>query len=152
MASTADLLKLSSCSVGPKITISSKYRPASIVQQDGPEQHCSQFRSLNQLVNPSSPCDKEKRYNKLDALSLKRSCDLLNVEPLPFSLVSASDGVRLEKGDTGSSQFTAVALNGLVEASKLVSHKDVCYPTIGIRLFTNKSNSLIFPFLLDPCN
>ena len=37
----------------------------------------------------------------------------------------ASDGVRLEKADTGRAQFTAVALNGLVETSKLVSHKDV---------------------------
>ncbi|KAI9556663.1 hypothetical protein GHT06_016453 [Daphnia sinensis] len=82
------------------------------------------FAALNQLVNPPSPCDKEKSYNNLDTLSLKRSCDLLDVEPLPFTLVSASDGVRLEKADTGSSQFTAVALNGLVEASKLVSHKD----------------------------
>ena len=83
------------------------------------------FAALNQLVNPSSPCDKDKSYNYLETLSLKRSCDLLDVEPLPFVLVSASDGVRLEKADTGSSQFTAVALNGLVEASKLVSHKEV---------------------------
>lgn len=83
------------------------------------------FAALNQLVNPTSPCDKDKSYNNLEMLSLKRSCDLLDVEPLPFVLVSASDGVRLEKADTGSSQFTAVALNGLVEAAKLVSHKEV---------------------------
>lgn len=83
------------------------------------------FAALNQLVNPVSPCDKDKSYNNLEMLSLKRSCDLLDVEPLPFVLVSASDGVRLEKAETGSSQFTAVALNGLVEAAKLVSHKEV---------------------------
>jgi hypothetical protein len=96
------------------------------------------FAALNQLVNPSSTCDKDKSYNYLDVLSLKRSCDLVDVEPLPFTLVSASDGVRLEKSDTGSAQFTAVALNGLVEASKLVSHKDVC-------LTLTESSSRRFP-------
>lgn len=85
------------------------------------------FAALNQLVNPSSPCDKDKSYNNLELLSLKRSCDLLDVEPLPFALISASDGVRLEKGDTGSSQFTSVALNGLVEAAKLVTRKEVIH-------------------------
>ena len=109
------------------------------------------FAALNQLVNPSSPCDKDNNYNYLDILSLKRSCDLVDVEPLPFTLVSASDGVRLEKADTGSAQFTAVALNGLVEASKLVSHKDVC---------SNSTESLPHRFsvidfqliFLDACN
>jgi hypothetical protein len=94
------------------------------------------FAALNQLVNPSSTCDKDKSYNYLDVLSLKRSCDLVDVEPLHS--VSASDGVRLEKADTGSAQFTAVALNGLVEASKLVSHKDVC-------LNSTESSSRWFP-------
>ena len=54
-----------------------------------------------------------------ETLGLKRCFDLLDVEPLPFTLLTASDGTRLERADAGSSQFTAVALNGLVKASKL---------------------------------
>ena len=50
---------------------------------------------------------------------LKRCFDLLDVELLPFTLLTANDGTRLERADVGSSQFTAVALNGLVKASKL---------------------------------
>ena len=50
---------------------------------------------------------------------LKRCFDPLDVEPLPFTLLTASDWMRLERADAGSSQFTAVALNSLVEASKL---------------------------------
>ena len=58
------------------------------------------FSALNQLVNAAN--EKEKTYGHLDVLSLKRSCDLLDVEPLPFSLASASDGARLERADTGN--------------------------------------------------
>jgi len=63
--------------------------------------------------------DRERLQPHLDALGLRRGFDLLDVEPLPFTLISASDGTRLERADAGGSQFTAVALNGLVEASKL---------------------------------
>jgi hypothetical protein len=83
----------------------------------------SSFAALNQLV--SSAGDKEKTQSHLDALGLKRCFDLLDVEPLPFTLLTASDGTRLERADAGSSQFTAVALNGLVEASKLEHNKEV---------------------------
>ena len=58
------------------------------------------FSALNQLVNATN--EKEKTYGHLDVLSLKRPCDLLDVEPLPFTLVSASDGARLERTDTGN--------------------------------------------------
>ena len=83
----------------------------------------SSFAALNQLV--SSAGDKEKMQSHLDTLGLKRCFDLLDVEPLPFTLLTASDGTRLERADAGSSQFTAVALNGLVEASKLGHNKEV---------------------------
>ncbi len=62
----------------------------------------SSFAALNQLV--SSAVDKEK---------------------MRLHLLFASDGTRLERADAGSSQFTAVALNGLVEASKLEHNKEV---------------------------
>ena len=80
------------------------------------------FAALNELVNASS--GDKAQYTHVEQLSLKRSCDLLDVEPLPVTLVSASDGVRLERPDAGNSSFTAVALNGLVEASKLASRQD----------------------------
>jgi len=97
------------------------------------------FAALHQLVNGAStsaqqqqqqPGDgqKDKTHSHLESLSLKRSLDLLDVEPIPFSLASASDGVRLERSSDSTaaashSQFTAVALNGLVEASKLSSSR-----------------------------
>lgn len=100
-----------------------------------PSSIAASFAALHQLVNgvcsTSSPGQlqpadgqKDRTHAHLESLSLKRSCDLLDVEPLPYGLASASDGVRLERTDSASavhSQFTAVALNGLVEASKLSS-------------------------------
>lgn len=83
------------------------------------------FAALNQLVNPVGPGDKDRSYNQLELLSLKRSCDLLDAEPLPFVMISSNDGVRLERAETGSSPFTAVALNGLVEAARLSDTQQV---------------------------
>jgi len=91
-------------------------------QPSKPVSIAASFAALNELVNASS--GDKVQYSNVEQLSLKRSCDLLDVEPLPVSLVSASDGVRLERPDAGNSSFTAVALNGLVEASKLASRQN----------------------------
>jgi hypothetical protein len=66
----------------------------------------NRFAALNQLV--SSAGDEEKMQSHL---------------------IFASDGTRLERADAGSSQFTAVALNGLVETSKLEHNKEVNFKT-----------------------
>lgn len=71
-----------------------------LLVRQGRSNLASSFSALNQLVSIAG--DKEKTYCHLETLSLRRSCDLFDVEPLPFSLLSASDGTRLEKAETGT--------------------------------------------------
>ena len=96
----------------------------------------SSFAALNQLV--SSAGEKENMQSHLETLGLKRCFDPLDVEPLPFTLLTASDGTRLESADAENSQLTAVALNGLVEASKLEQNKEAFFNVLFFSTFNFK--------------